>query len=221
MKKTNNSVETEHETPEGEVLPVNRVAKVEEELSAKTTDFFTNCNTFRIDQSEFNKTVAKKLLLTIPVGKPNKQQFFRTRPGEDYKLNVAIVELKNEREVYLVLPSVMPILEESEFYYATMWLYKTRQGNLGIWPVKLPSPDGRRNDWNLSAAEAAEIATTKWVKLVSNMALGAYEVSEAVGSFPDPEWPDKPFNELLRIAFKGRVIDNANHLVIQQLRGLV
>jgi hypothetical protein len=36
---------------------------------------------------------------------------------------------------------------------------------------------------------------------------------------PDPEWPDAPFGEILRIAFKGRLIDSWDHEVMKALVG--
>ena len=68
--------------------------------------------------------------------------------------------------------------------------------------------------------EAAELARTKWVRVQANMTLGAYEVTYAE-HLPDPEWPDVPFQELLRIAFKDRYIDSLDHPVLRQLRGEV
>ena len=50
------------------------------------------------------------------------------------------------------------------------------------------------------------------------MPLGAYDVSVATVKLPDPEWPtDKTFNDILRIAFKDRLIDTVEHPVIQRL----
>ena len=60
-----------------------------------------------------------------------------------------------------------------------------------------------------------------WIRLTSNMSLGAYDVSEAVGNFGEPEWPEISLMEVLRIAFKGRVIDGPDHTVVQRLRGLI
>ena len=65
-----------------------------------------------------------------------------------------------------------------------------RQGVVFFWPVKLPDPDGRINEWHRSAAEAAERAMTKWMRVKANMAMGAYEMFEAQGAIPEPEWPD-------------------------------
>jgi hypothetical protein len=75
---------------------------------------------------------------------------------------------------------------------------------LFVWPVPVPKTDGRGrgNAWNTTAREAAILATTRWVRLTSNVPLGAYDVSVATVKLPDPEWPtDKTFNEILRIAF--------------------
>jgi hypothetical protein len=51
------------------------------------------------------------------------------------------------------------------------------------------------------------------------MSLGAYDVFEATGQLGEPEWPTVPFRELLRVAFKDRLIDRADHPVLRRLRG--
>jgi hypothetical protein len=56
--------------------------------------------------------------------------------------------------------------------------------------------------------------------MAANMSLGAYEISEAIADYGDPVWPEKTFMELLRIAFKNKVIGSPDHAVIQELRGL-
>jgi hypothetical protein len=58
-----------------------------------------------------------------------------------------------------------------------------------------------------------------WVKRVWNRNLSAYEIFEASGYTDDPKWPDEPFEKLLEIAFKGKLIDRADHPVILRLRG--
>jgi hypothetical protein len=61
---------------------------------------------------------------------------------------------------------------------------------------------------------------TKWVRVKANMSLGAYEMTESTAAIPDPEWPDLPFQELLRIGFKKKLIDRLDHAVVKRLRGL-
>jgi hypothetical protein len=174
----------------------------------------------RIDQSFLNVGAAKKLLTTVPVRKPNKQDFVRVNPDPAYRLTVGLIELKDNRETYLILPAVSQELSESEFFLATLYLTINRQKVLSVWPVKLPAADGRSNEWHASASAAAERAMDKWIRLAANMSLGAYEISEAIADYGQPEWPNLTFMEILKIAFKNRLIDSPDHAVIQQLRGL-
>jgi hypothetical protein len=173
--------------------------------------------TLRLDQTFIDGGV-KKLLTTVPVRRPNPQDFVRTREDPEYRLTVALIELRDDRETYLV----PPILAQELIGEITAFqIYTTinRQGVVFLWPVKLPNPDGRQIEWHRSACEAAEIAMRRWVRVKANMALGAYEIFEAAGVIPDPEWPNVPFPELLRIAFRNRLVDHLDHPVIKRLRG--
>jgi hypothetical protein len=174
----------------------------------------------RLDQS-FADLGVKKLLTTVPVRKPNKQDFVRVHPDPAYRLSpAAIIELKEDREVYLVTPAMAMELP-GEFVAATLFTSINRQGVLHLYPVKLPGPDGKYNAWHRSAAEAAEHAMKRWVRITANMSLGAYEVFEATGDLPEPTWPDLAFSEILKIAFRDHIIEKADHPVVQRLRGAV
>jgi hypothetical protein len=76
----------------------------------------------------------------------------------------------------------------------------TRQGVLLLWPLKLPT-DGPGRSWAETARQAAELAKTKWARVVPDMGLDGYRIFMAEGSLPEPEWPDKPLDEILQIAF--------------------
>jgi hypothetical protein len=41
--------------------------------------------------------------LTVPLRKPNNQEFFRVHPDPKYRFDMLAVELKDDRELYLVL----------------------------------------------------------------------------------------------------------------------
>jgi hypothetical protein len=175
----------------------------------------------RLDQSFADTVGVKKHLMTVPVRKPNRQDFVRVHPEPEYRLTpAAIIEVKEDREVYLVTPNMAQDLP-GEFAAATLFTAINRQGVLHLWPVKLPGPDGKHNEWHRSAAEAAELAMKRWLRLTANMSLGAYEVFEATGDLPEPEWPDLPFPEILKIAFRDRIVDRADHPLVQRLRGQV
>ena len=174
----------------------------------------------RLDPSYLSQPAAKKLLTVIPVKRPHRQSFIRVHPGEEYRLFAAVLELHENRESFLVLPQFTASLGEGEYYTATLFLYVTRQGVLGIWPAKMPDPDGRQNTWHTSALDAAERAMKSWLRVVPNMGKGAYEIVQATDKLSEPQWPEQSFSELLRIAFKDRIIDRPDHLIIQKLRGL-
>lgn len=172
----------------------------------------------RLDQSFVESAGVKRLLTSVPVRKPNPQDFIRAHPSPEYRAALAIIELRDDRETYLVVPSVARDLP-GEFVMANVYTAINRQGVVQLWPVRLPAVDGRVLEWHRSAAEAAELAMQKWVRVKANMSLGAYEIFEATSTIPDPEWPEQSFQDLLRIAFRDRLIDSLGHPVIKRLRG--
>ena len=133
-------------------------------------DYKTGPNPFdpaslRLDQNFAETVGVKKHLMTVPVRKPNRQDFVRVHPDSSYRLTpAAIIEVKEDREVYLVTPNMAQDLP-GEFAAATLFTTINRQGVLHLWPVKLPGPDGKHNEWHRSAAEAAELAMKRWVRL--------------------------------------------------------
>ena len=57
--------------------------------------------------SDFSATIGvKKALLSVPVRKPDKAWFVRVHPAEEYHLSTAVIELKEDRETYLVPPAL-------------------------------------------------------------------------------------------------------------------
>jgi hypothetical protein len=178
-----------------------------------------NPASLRLDPSYADTVGVRKLLTTVPVRKPNRQDFVRVHPDPSFRLTpAAIIEIKEESEVYLVTPDMAAELP-GEFAAATLFTTINRQGVLHLWPVKLPGPDGKHNEWHRSAAEAAELAMGKWVRITANMSLGAYEVFEATGDLLEPTWPDQAFDEILKIAFRDHIVNNTDHPLIKRLRG--
>ena len=172
----------------------------------------------RLPQNFADTAGVKKALLTIPVRKPGRQDFVRVHPDPEYRIETAVLEKKEERETYLVAPELWSEVS-GELIPKILFTTINRQGVLTLWPVRLPGEDGRLDDWNTSALEAADMAKKDWVRVAANMALGAYEVYVATGNLPDPEWPGLTFAEILKIAFKGRYIEDFDHPVMRRLRG--
>ena len=51
------------------------------------------------------------------------------------------------------------------------------------------------------------------------MSLGAYEVFTGSSRIADPVWPDITFQEIIKIAFRDKLISDWDHPVLKRLRG--
>ena len=161
---------------------------------------------------------VKRVISTVPVRKPGKQEWFRVRPGEGWRIETCIFEAEADRETYLVDRSLWSELA-GEIHPALVLVCVNRATDVFLWRCKLPGPDGRPNVWNESAMRIALAAESRWVRMASNMAAGHYEHFEPATKLPDPEWPPLTFTEILRVAFRDRMIDSLEHPVVRQLRG--
>lgn len=177
----------------------------------------TGLEKFRIPQERIGDGQTERIITTVRVGKPAKTAFFRINPAAEYRMPAGIVEFGTMvPESYLVIGGLYEaLLGEAAFSTRLLVTAVTLGGTPFIWPLKTAID----NTWTRSAHDAVEIATTRWVRLKPNMELGAYEVIAAVNQDREPIWPDLPFEKLIDLAFRGRVIDKADHPVLRQLRG--
>ena len=174
----------------------------------------------RVNQDFLGAVGTEKLVVDTPVHRPNGQEFVRVHPDESFQLMpAAIIEVKEDREVYLVDPSLAEVLNE-EINLVGLFTTINRQGAVFLWPVKLPKADGRANAWHSSAMAAAQEAMHAWVRVKANMSAGADDVFRAKGAIPEPQWPNVSFQRLLELAFKDdRIIRDLNHSVVRRLHG--
>ena len=129
-----------------------------------------------------------------------------------------MIDLKEDREDFLVRPEILPELM-GEVVFNTIYTAINRQGVVFLWPVRLPAPDDRKNEWARSAREAAEMAMSRWVRMKANMSLGAFEITVAESEMAEPVWPPVSFEDLIRLAYRDRMITSLDHAVIKRLRG--
>ena len=173
----------------------------------------------RLNPSFVETAGVKKLLTTVPARRPSPQDFVRVHPSPDYRENFAMIDLKDDREDYLVRPEILPDLA-GEVDYKTIFTAINRQGVVFLWPIRLPAPDDRKSDWPRSQREAAELAMRQWIRLKANMSLGAYEITMAESVMAEPVWPELSYQQLLSIAYRDRMITTLDHPVVKRLRGL-
>jgi hypothetical protein len=172
----------------------------------------------RIDVTPTTGMAVKKLLTAVAVGKPKRQDWFRTHPSPEYRSNVAILKLENEDEFFLVTPAMVQELPD-EYRVVTLYLTVNRSGDLRIVPVQLPDSDGTHNRWHRSLMEAMEFAKDEWTRIKANRSVGEYERYQAPPGIPDPQWPSENMRRLVNLAFRGKLIDRLDHPVVQRLRG--
>ncbi len=172
----------------------------------------------RLSQNFHQMSKTEKLLTHVPVKRPAKHHFFRVHPEEEYRLEAMVIEIDGD-ETYLLHPSVSGMFPDLA-RPVRLHLYVTRTNAIGLWPVKLPAEDGKTNPWHSSAAEAAEIAMERWIRLTANRDMGCYDVIAAEGMIVDPKWPEKSMSELINKAFAQRYVDSEDHPLVKELLGM-
>ena len=168
-------------------------------------------------------TVQRKaVLVNVTVDKPASNVYFRCH--QEQVLDDCTVLRDNEgtsRACYFVVPSMrmhpklQPRLRRVTLVLTSTW----PSGNVLIWPVPIL---GEREFPVWSSARAAyELAREQWVQLVWSEERNDYLIETAEGIDHEPVWPDKSFEELLKLAFDGKVIDSEDHPYVRRLRGLI
>jgi len=167
----------------------------------------------------FGQTLGvKKLLTNVPVGKPPPTMFFQVHPGLDMEFKILVYQDKAAGEAYAVLPDLADLLGNLA-KAAVLHLAVDRRGNPRLIPVIMPNDAGFRNPWHDSLAQAVSAAKGQWVRITANRSAGVYDIFAAKEQLAPAEWPEEPMDQLVRTAFRGRVIDSPEHPVILGLEG--
>ncbi len=207
---SDNALKPDSEATKAEVQPI--------APSSPSSATAANIKALRLPPNYGANLGVKKVLTKVPVGKPEKPQFFRTHIADDMTFAAMLLEQKESRERYLVRPDVAPGIAEL-VRPVQLFTAIDRQNNLFLIPVPLPAEDGTRNSWHESLAQAVEHAKLKWLRIAANMHTKAYDVYEALGALEEPKWPEHNIETLLVVAFRGKIIDSIDHPVVQSLLG--
>ena len=167
---------------------------------------------------DFAMDGVESVLTRLSVRKPDKLWWVRVHPEK--RATVGLIEIDRE-ETYCVAPALFPDLM-GVMKRRTLYLATTRTGNPFLWMVGIEGPDGKLDEWSRSARDGAELGMKSWVRLQSNRPNGAYDVfvAKPLVPIPEPQWPTESISELLRLAFRDKVIDSPDHPVVRQVQGL-
>jgi hypothetical protein len=176
-------------------------------------------NALRLEQNFEEIVGAQPVIAAVAVRKPRAQEWFRVHPAENWRLPTTILQLKEERDSYLIHPKLRPQLWE-EIQPIRLYTAISRQNEVFIWPIRLSKGDGKIDrfiETDLAAVKAAERSWTRryWIA-EANM----HKILIAKNLSEEPLWPtDVDFREIIKIAFKDRFIDDLAHPVLKRLRG--
>jgi hypothetical protein len=95
----------------------------------------------RLSQDFASQMGAKKLVVTIPVRKPNRHAFVRVRPGEDWRFPAALLNVKDERETYLVHPELQEAADLGAGVVGANERVRTAREGRAPEPAELVHPD--------------------------------------------------------------------------------
>jgi hypothetical protein len=180
----------------------------------------TNLKALRL-QANYGATLGvKKILTVVPVRKPRKPEFFRTHSSADMTFSGMVYENKETGEHYLLVPDVASHIGE---LVRAVELHAAIDTSNNVFLIPLPLPDvtGNRNPWHESLAGNITHAQSKWIRISANKDVQGYDTFEATGNLHEPTWPEHDIEALVDIAFRGKIITDLDHPVIQKLLGSV
>lgn len=172
---------------------------------------------------DFSATLGvKEVLVSVPVEKPKGEWWVPVHPSASYSLETAVIELKEDREVFLVAPPLWSgLADEPTFSPRALFTAINRQGRLFLWHCRLPGPDGKTPDWITLPLEAVRQAKVSWTRFFWDDKQRRHRIKTTEADWEEPSWPDLDLAELLKLAFKDRFIQEADHPVLRKLRGEV
>jgi hypothetical protein len=164
----------------------------------------------------------KAVLVNVAVDRPANNVHFRAH--HEWALDDCTVLRDAEgskRTWYFVAPlmrshpKLQPRLQRVTLALVCIWPSHIVQ----LWPVPILG-DRDFKVWR-SAHRAYELSRAAWVQIVWNEEKADYDVETAEGINHLPVWPtDKSFEDLLKLGFDDKIIDNEDHPYVRRLRGL-
>ena len=191
------------------------------DANTKSKSIFDNLDDHRLSPAELGAGggVDREVDPTIAVRRPRPREYFRVHPDPAMSFTTAVVFDRDEmrNDVFFVAANMRDALV-GETKPALLVPCITRQDALFVWPLPLPV-DGRQNEWHERARLALERGKTRWTRMAADMTIGTYRLYEPVEAQPAPVWPNKSLQEILEVAFAGKVINSMDHPFVRRIQG--
>jgi ferredoxin len=156
----------------------------------------------------------------IPIRKPNKLKFYRVHPKFVVDRDILVVPDGMDEVTYLCFPKLIDEFPEA-IRRARLYPYiGTDSKQVCLWRINHPTRTGGKRNQKIfdTAVRAAQQAQTEWTRIWWNLETSHYTHQTSRADLGEPRWPDLEFEEILRIAFEGLVIDSLDHEVLRELR---
>jgi hypothetical protein len=146
------------------------------------------------------------------------------RPGPEYTVDLWLFTRKVEGragETYMIAPQIrdeLPAAVREEVKQHRLFVCVDKRGVPFIWPARLPNPL-MPSSYHTSALSIAEVAVENWARMYADTNAGYYKMAVAEGDLGEPAWPDLTLGELVKLAYKERMIDSLEHDVVRKLLG--
>ena len=163
---------------------------------------------------------VKRKLLTMPMGSPDKKQFFRAiREETDFIARVYERPVPGDLKptVYFVAPSLQgdaSLARVLKMVKLVRCVYHDTHAPF-LWPISIGQRD---NAWSRTALDIASAAADGYVRCVPDGRNG-YAIELPEDPLGEPTGPELTRTEWFDLAFKGRVIDSFDHEALRELRG--
>ena len=159
---------------------------------------------------------AAKPSAKIAARKPGKAEWFRVSTDPQHRpATFLIYQEQGSRQTYLLTKEIgaHPIMRQVSSRRIA-YVASNRNGETFLSLVGAGD-----DEWSKSARVGHQQAQREWVRLVSDRTAGCYAVVPS-GNHEPAEFPDLPYNELLKEAFGETLIDSVQHPVVLDLMGL-
>jgi hypothetical protein len=164
-------------------------------------------------------------LTALRVTKPQNGWFFRSHPT--HWRNVRLLEIKGgaDRGFYIVARPLWGVCQRPDsgitLKPVRLTLATSREEGPFLWPLKLQEEgcENRKDEWSASALRICKIAETQWVKMYTRPGGNCYSKKIAEGIAVEPAWPSQSFEELLALAFDGKVLKDPNDPLLRRIQG--
>jgi hypothetical protein len=155
----------------------------------------------------------------IVSGRPKKELYVRFHPDDGFYLPAHVwspTSDDSKQKPYYILQHLWSLEDlQGGLRAVVLATWMGVDGSLGLWDVPASSGAG---DWALSGQQILAAGRRSWLRIQADSKEKYYRHFLPQNPIPDRPWPEMTFSEILRKAFKGRVVTSEDHELIRRLR---